>query len=209
MVDSLLTRFETTASNGVEIPRTKEEKEASDIPMRPDEAAKFRRGAAKLNALAQDLADLSYASKEVSRHMARPLAGDEATLYRVIYLKRYPRWVVSYCWQDNPREMIVYTDSDWGGCTKTRRSTSGGALMYGNYLLLHWSRTQQLVVLSSAEAELIASVKVAQEGLGMKNMMDDLGEPCSLRLRGDSSANDGIIKRAGVGKVKHLSVRQL
>ena len=85
----------------------------------------------------------------------------------------------------------------------------GGGLMYGNHLLLHWSKTQQLVALSSAEAELNASAKAAQEGLGMKNMMDDLGEPCSLRLRGDSSANDGIIKRAGVGKVKHLSVRQL
>ena len=30
-----------------------------------------------------------------------------------------------------------------------------------------------------------------------------------LCLKGDSSANDGILKRSGAGKVKHLSVRQL
>ena len=57
-------------------------------------------------------------------------------------------------------------------------------------------------MLSSAEAELNASAKTAQEGLGMKNMMDDLGENSSLSFRGDSSANDGIIKHAGVGKVE-------
>ena len=37
----------------------------------PD-AARFRHGAAKLNDLAQDRADLAFASKEVSRHMAMP-----------------------------------------------------------------------------------------------------------------------------------------
>ena len=39
--------------------------------------------------------------------------------------------------------------------------------------------------------------------------MVELGEECFLELLGVSSANDGIIKRAGCGKVKHLSVRQL
>ena len=44
--------------------------------MNPAEAARFRRGAAKLNYMAQDRADLAYASKEVSRHMAKPEKGD-------------------------------------------------------------------------------------------------------------------------------------
>ena len=75
--------------------------------------------------------------------------------------------------------------------------------------MLSWSRTQQLVSLSSAEAELNASVKAAQEGLALKHLAQELGDPVWLRLRGDSSANDGILKRSGTGKVKHLSVRRL
>ena len=63
--------------------------------------------------------------------------------------------------------------------------------------------------LSSAEAELNASVKAAQEGLALKHLAEELGDQVWLRLRGDSSANDGILKRSGAGKVKHLSVRQL
>ena len=92
---------------------------------------------------------------------------------------------------------------------RTRRSTSGGALCHGGHLVMHYSRTQQLIALSSAEAELNASIKAAQEGLCLRNLLVELGEDSFLRLFGDSSANDGIIKRAGTGKVKHLSVRQL
>ena len=81
--------------------------------------------------------------------------------------------------------------------------------MRGQHLIVHWSRTQQLIALSSAEAELNASVKAAQEGLGVAHLQEELGPWMRVRLLGDSSANHGIIQRAGAGKVKHLTVRQL
>ena len=79
----------------------------------------------------------------------------------------------------------------------------------GQHLLQHWSRTQQLVSLSSAEAELNATIKAGCEGLGIANMAREMGTELRVEIRGDSSANDGILHRAGAGKVKHLSVRQL
>ena len=77
------------------------------------------------------------------------------------------------------------------------------------HALLFWSRTQQLVALSSAEAELNAFIKAAQETLGVKHMAAEIGDDLLACLRGDSSANDGILKRSGAGKIKHLSCRQL
>ena len=81
--------------------------------------------------------------------------------------------------------------------------------MHGQHLIAHWSRTQQLVALSSAEAEFNAAVKAGQEGLGVSNLLAEMGVQTHIQLRGDSSANHGIITRQGTGKVKHLSVRQL
>ena len=66
-----------------------------------------------------------------------------------------------------------------------------------------------MVALSSADAKLNASIKAAQEGLGLQNVARESGDDIEMCLRGDSSANAGILKCSGAGKVKHLSVRQL
>ena len=117
--------------------------------------------------------------------------------------------MVSYPWQDECSEVTVYTDSDWGGCVKTTRSTSGGVLLRGSHVICHWARTQQFIALSSAEAELNAAVKAAQEGLGVAHLEEELGRWLVVKLYGDSSANHGMIQRQGAGKVKHLTVRQM
>ena len=84
-------------------------------------------------------------------------------------------------------------------------------MLHGEHCVVHWSRTQQLVALSSAEAELNASIKAAQEALGLRQTAMEVGMWCTgtVEIKGDSSANDGILKRVGSGKIKHLSVRQL
>ena len=81
--------------------------------------------------------------------------------------------------------------------------------MRGQHLLLHWSRTQATVALSSGEAELNSALKGASEGLGMQTMLRELGEDVQLTLVGDSTASRGILLREGTGKIKHLSVKQL
>ena len=197
-------------AKGAETPgvRQDEAEEAEELPAK--EAALYRRGCARVNYIAQDRADLSFASKELSRTMSRPVKGDEQRLKRVVrYLVSHPRYVVLYPWQEQIRELVVFTDSDWGGCTRTRKSTTGGVIMRGKHCLMHWSRTQQLISLSSAEAELNASITAGAEGLLMKHMTEEIGAACTLVVRGDSSANDGIVHRTGTGRIKHLSIRQL
>ena len=45
----------------------------------------------------------------------------------------------------------------------------------GGHLIVHWARTQQLVALSSAEAEFNAAVKAAQEGLAISHLEEEFG----------------------------------
>ena len=81
--------------------------------------------------------------------------------------------------------------------------------MRGKHLLLHWARTQQVVSMSSAEAELHALCKCASELLGAAIMTREFGEHKELRVHTDSSAAKGIVQREGAGKVKHLDVKCL
>ena len=57
-------------------------------------------------------------------------------------------------WHDAPECAIVKTDSDWGGASKDRKSTSGGGWQMGEHCINTWCATQGAYTLSSAEAEL-------------------------------------------------------
>ena len=107
----------------------------------------------------------------------------------------------------NPRSRD--SDSDWAGCRVTGKSTSGGALMIGGHFLKGWSRTQNHVTMSSAEAELIALVKCSAELLGVRSMLRDLGTETSGVVYADSSAALAIAKRKGAGKLRHINVSSL
>ena len=74
----------------------------------------------------------------------------------------------------------------------------------------HWSSSQSNVALSSAEAELNATVKGLSELIGLYHLIEETQKvTVSLILRTDASACKGMLLRHGTGKVKHLSVKQL
>ena len=76
-------------------------------------------------------------------------------------------------------------------------------------MLKLWSKTQAVAPLSSAEAELSAPVKASQEVPGMMSLCTDVGEMTQVHLMGDASAAIGIIRRMGLGKVRHLNASLL
>ena len=93
----------------------------------------------------------------------------------VRFLVGCPRLVWHYPLQTIPNSIDVLVDTDFGGCHTTRRSTSGGLIVYGSHVLKHWSTTQSTVSLSSAEAELSGICKGAAQGLGLQALSADLG----------------------------------
>jgi hypothetical protein len=173
-------------------------------------ASDFRARAARANFMASDRPDVAFAVKELCRGMSAPSTRDADALKRLSrYLLGRPRLVLHFEWQTRPALLEVFSDSDWAGCIRTRKSTTGGALMRGRHVLKTWSGTQATIALSSAEAELIAAVRAAAEGLAVRSLVRDFGQDCGLRIHVDSSAAIGICKRTGVGKIRHLDTRLL
>ena len=65
------------------------------------------------------------------------------------------------------------------------------------------------IALSPCEAKLNAALKGAVEGLNVQRLAASMGDELTLELRTDASAARGVILRQGVGKVRHLQVKQL
>jgi hypothetical protein len=145
------------SSRGLSCPMVKETIDAAvtDEVLGKAEAKHFRGVAARANYLGQDRVDLQHATKEVCRDMSNPKKSSWVKLKRLArYLLEYPRMVLSFkCEEFEPKFIDVYSDSDWAGCLRTRRSTSGGVVAVAGGCLKSWSNMQATTATSSGEAE--------------------------------------------------------
>ena len=174
------------------------------------DATLFRGMAARLNYLSLDRPDLQFAAKECAKRMARPREADWNKLKRVArYLVGKMRLVQEYEWQELPASLHTYTDSDWAGDKESRKSTSGGAVTWGMHTLKTWASTQQVIALSSGEAELYALVKGAAQSYGIMSMLMDFNVKVDCTVCTDASAAIGIVHRQGLGKTRHIDVQYL
>ena len=82
-------------------------------------------------------------------------------------------------------------------------------MLHGGHLIAHWTRMQNVVSTSSAEAELIAAYTSMKELVSIENMSADLQSPWKGRLKVDARACRDIILRKGTGKLKHVTINYL
>ena len=128
------------------------------------------------------------------------------------YLVGCKRIVWVFKWQDEPRYSHTSGDSDWGGSERDRKSTSGGVWMLGDHCIKTWSATQGAYALSSAEAELYGMVEAVTRAKGLLSLAKELGFvdlSTVVHLGTDSSAAKPFVARRGLGKMRHLQIRDL
>ena len=98
------------------------------------------------------------------------------------------------------------------GCRATRKSTSGGGIVTGVHTIKTWSATQQVYAFGSAEAELYGMVEGVTRAKGLVTLAQELGFgglSSTIKLGTDSSAAKSFVCRKGLGKMRHLQIRDL
>eukprot|EP00435_Cladocopium_sp_Y103_P048243 s97_g14.t1 len=173
----------------------------------------FRTCVGILMYLANDLPHCQHVIRYLSTHNTKPTAKSLAVLkHLVAYLACHGDICISLKWTGrcsgvfhgyphlDPTENIleVYTDSDWASDKATRRSVSCCVLMYGGCLLYSASRTQRIVSLSSAEAEVYACSSGTSDAILLARLISWLtSKKTTIFLYTDSSGAKGILQRRG------------
>ena len=135
----------------METPGTVENKLSRDDLEEPEELSPeltrvYRGAAARCNFLGLDRPDIQFAAREVSRGMAKPNTSDMIRLKRLArYLIKHPRAVFFFPHREPPKSIQVYSDSDWAGCIRTRKSTQGGVVLRGGGCVKSWASTQAII----------------------------------------------------------------
>ena len=209
----IFTKWRSEKPRRIDVPVTNEANHPSTgDPLSREAARNFRSAAARVQYLSHDRADLGLATCILASKMAEPRQSDLKLLRRVgDYLYSHPTARLNFKWNSSQKRCLtVFTDSDWANAEDTRRSKSGGALLYRGHTILTYCRIQECIALSSGEAELKAICRGMAEALGIRQVLEFLqGCECPIEHFTDSAAAFGIVKRKGAGAIKHLSVRQL
>ena len=80
---------------------------------------------------------------------------------------------MAYYYGNKSRECIGYSDTDWGGDSDDRRSTSGFVFEIGGTAVT-WSKKQFCVALSTVEVESMALTGAAQEAAWLRELATEL-----------------------------------
>ena len=157
----------TVATPGVRTKMTESQLE----PLKDKDAAFYRSACMRLGYLSMDRPELQYVAKECARGMAVPTEGHYEVLKRAArFVHGHRRMVWRFPRQPERSFLDGFSDSDWAGCLRTRKSTSSSAFRYGQHLISTSSTTQVPISFSSGEAEFYSIVKTASRLIGLQQL---------------------------------------
>jgi deoxycytidylate deaminase len=157
--------------------------------------------------------DIAASVGQLARFMSAPAAHHmNAAVHVLKYLKGTVDLGLTYNGKVSQRNVLHgFTDSDWGGCRDTRRSTTGYAFILNGASISWSSRRQATVATSTAHAEIISASEAAQEAVHLRMVLEELGFPQRTTVLHED--NMPCIKIAenpvNSGKCKHISIRDL
>ena len=137
----------------------------------------FRSLVGKLQYLTLTRPDIQFAVNYVCQKMHVPRVSDFSLLKRIRrYVKGTFEMGISIN-TDTNSTLLCYSDSDWAGCSSTRRSTGGYSTFLGKNLISWSSRKQPTVSKSSTEAEYRTLSETASEITWLSSIFRELGLP--------------------------------
>jgi len=141
----------------------------------PTNKERYQKLVGKLIYLSHTRPDIAYAVSVVSQFMHCPSEDHMDAVLRILrYLKLSPRKGLMFS-KNNHLRVEGYTDADWAGNITDRKSTAGSFTFVGGNLVTWRSKKQNVVALSSAEAEFRGMAKGLCELLWLRRLLTEIG----------------------------------
>ncbi|KAA0031683.1 gag-pol polyprotein [Cucumis melo var. makuwa] len=120
--------------------------------------------------LIASIPDIDYAVGICVRYQSDPRTSHLNAVKRIIkYVHGTTDFRILYSY-DTSSKLVGYCDAGWEGSADDRKNTFGGCFFLGNNLVSWFSKKQNCVPLSSAEAEYIVAGNGCTQMIWMKNM---------------------------------------
>jgi hypothetical protein len=153
--------------------------------------------------------DIAYSLSILSRFLHSPLKIHYDLAICVLkYLKQTKEKCISYKRLSNNTNIIGFTDSDWAGCTETRKSMTGYVFFLAGGPISWKSARQTRTTLSSQQAEYYALSEGCREAKWFYQLTKEIGYPMSLIINLDSTtAKTLALNPISGGRSKHFDIQ--
>nr|GEV04116.1 hypothetical protein [Tanacetum cinerariifolium] len=119
--------------------------------------------------------DIMFAVCACARYQVTPKECHLHAVKRIFrYLKGHPKLGLWYP-KESPFDLVAYSDSDYGGATQDRKSTTEGCQFLGSRLISWQCKKQMIMATSTTEAEYVAAASGCGQVLWIQNQLLDYG----------------------------------
>jgi len=158
--------------------------------------------------------DLAFTMSRLSKFMANPKAHHmTAARHALRYLRGTSNAYIHYNRATSTQAIVEgFSDSDFASDVDTRRSTSGYAFLYNDSAISWRSKQQDMVTLSTMEAEYVGMTEAAREMIWLQRLLQDLHSGDNtytfLTLYGDNQSAIAFTENARHHtRNKHIGLR--
>jgi hypothetical protein len=170
----ILDRFKMTNCNLVSTPTDLCLKLVKDGAGEKVNATLYKQIVGSLMYLTSTRPDIMYAVSLISRYMECPAEAHFLAAKRIFrYLKGTADYGILYKRNSNSA-MIGFSDSDYAGSLDDRKSTSGLVFMLNSGAVSWSSKKQQIVALSTTEAEFVAAASTSSQAIWLRRLLEFL-----------------------------------
>nr|GEZ31521.1 putative ribonuclease H-like domain-containing protein [Tanacetum cinerariifolium] len=118
--------------------------------------------------------DIMFTVCAYARHQVTPKECHLHAVKRMFrYLKGHPKLGIWYP-KESPFDLVAYSDSDYGGATQDRKSTTRGCQFLGRRLISWQCKKQTIVAASTTEAEYVTAARTSKYWGVLKILMISL-----------------------------------
>ena len=182
-----------------------------------NDQSRYRAGVGKLQFIINEVPEIAYAVKNLSRQLAGPSELDMQDMKQCVRytLGHNDEWLFLTV-QDKPRKpdkvatIELFTDADWAGDTKSMKSISAVFTRIDGFTIGVNAQLQDTYAQSSGESEFYALGAGCTEGLYVKAILNDHGMQAKINRRCDAKAARALAQRQGLSKrTRHVKVKYL
>nr|GFA64426.1 hypothetical protein [Tanacetum cinerariifolium] len=175
-VEDILKKFRYSDVRSSNTPMDKENPWGKDGTGKDVDLHLYRSMIGSLMYLTASRPDIMFAVCAYARHQVTPKECHQHAVKRIFrYLKSHPKLGLWYP-KESPFDLVAYSNSDYGGATQDRKSTTVGCHFLGRRLISWQCKKHIIVATSTTEAEYVAAASCCGQVLWIQNQLLDYGD---------------------------------